>query len=276
MPMFFRMNAARLGAMLAIAFAATAMPAAAAGETVMLRYASPAAVLATQVHLPLGTQNYYVGNYTLQMQSPAASFQAYCVDPFHFASTSYLPYQKSPLASFLSGSVQKLADVTSLFSHAYAGSVGNAPKAAGFQLALWEVFNDDKNLASGSVHKTTNTNAAAVADAGVLLASLATATWTTPAANYELTMFSNGQAQSFLAAASYLGSNSIAMPLPEPETAVLMLVGLGLLALASWRGRGNQNPAALNFLPWINGDIGRPIFLSAPTGQCNACVTKSA
>lgn len=233
-------DALRILPVLFVALAAASPGLASATETVQLRYASPAAALVTQVQLPLGTQDYYVGNYTLQSQVPASSFQAYCVDPFRHASSGYLGYEKSMLANFLSGSAQKLADVRSLFGHAYAGSVGNATKAAGFQLALWEVFNDDGNLASGSVRKTANTNAAAVAEADGLLASLAGANWTTPAASYELTMFSNAHAQSYLAAAPYLGSNSIevpvAVPLPEPEAFVLMLVGLlGLLGWASCR-----------------------------------------
>lgn len=250
MPAHSRVDAICVGAIPVVAFVAFAIasPAASATETTQLRYANPAAALATQVHLPLGTQRYYVGNYTLQTVAPDASFQAYCVDPFRHAITSFLGYEKSALASFLSGSAQKLADVSSLFAHAYAGSVGNATKAAGFQLALWEVFNDDRNLASGSVRKTDNTNAAAVAEANSLLASLANATWATPAANYELTMFSNSQAQSYLAAAPALGSNSVevpaAVPIPEPETFVLMLVGLlGLLGWASLGAR-TRNAAA--------------------------------
>lgn len=137
-----------------------------------MRYASPAAALVTQVHLPLGTQNYYVGNYTLQTQSPASSFQAHCVDPFRHASAAYLAYRKSPLASFLTGPAQQFADVGSLYAHAYAGSLGNASKAAGFQLAVWEVFNDDGDLAIGSVRKTANTNTAAVAEANGLFGLL--------------------------------------------------------------------------------------------------------
>jgi hypothetical protein len=209
--------------------------AAAAGEAVQLRYASPAAALVTAVHLPLGTQNYYVGNYTLQTQSPAVSFQAYCVDPFHYASAAYLPYQRAPLASFLAGSPDRLADVGSLFSHAYAATTGNATKAAGFQLALWEVFNDDKNLGTGAVQKTAHTNAAVVAEADSLLASLVDASWSTLAVNYDLTMFSNAQAQSYLAAMPSMGGTS--MPIPEPEATALMLAGIALLGLVSRRRR---------------------------------------
>ncbi|KAF0161684.1 MAG: hypothetical protein FD157_4125 [Rhodocyclaceae bacterium] len=232
-----RHKTVRLGAALVLA----ACAASAAAETVQLRYVSPAAALATPLHLPPGTQSYYVGSYNLQIQTPATSFQAYCVDPFQYASTGYLSYGKSPLASFLSGSAQKLADVSSLFAHAYANTIGNATKAAGFQLALWEVFNDNKNLTSGSVYKTSQTNAAAVAEANNLLASLAASTWTTPAANYDLTMFSNAQKQDFLAAAPAV-TPSTTSPVPEPEASMLLLAGLGLLGLAL-RSRRNRPPS---------------------------------
>jgi len=237
MPSQLCKNAAHLGVVFVLATCA----ASAAAETVQLRYVSPAAALATPLHLPTGTQSYYVGSYNLQIQTPATSFQAYCVDPFQYASTGYLTYEKSSLPSFLSGSTQKLADVSSLFAHAYADTIGNAIKAAGFQLALWEVFNDNKNLTSGGVYKTSQTNAAAVAEASNLLASLATANWTTPAANYELTMFSSAQKQDFLAAApASIPSNTT--PVPEPETSMLLLAGLGLLSLAA-RRRGSRPPS---------------------------------
>lgn len=241
MSMEFSVKVVRAGVALGIAFAAAAAVAATPPELVQLRYASPAAALVTQVHLPLGTHSYYVGNYNLQIQAPASTFQGYCVDPFQYASSSYLTYEKSTLGSFLSGSAQKLADVTSLFSHAYAGTVGNATKAAGFQLALWEVFSDDRNLATGKVYKTGGTNAAVVTEAGSLLASLSTASWTAPAVNYDLTMFSNGQAQDFLVAAPAIGPSMT--PVPEPESVSLMLAGLGLLGFVA-RKRRSPRPAA--------------------------------
>jgi hypothetical protein len=113
--------------------------------------------------------------------------------------------------------------VTSLFGHAYAGTVGNATMAAGFQLALWEVFNDDKNLSGGVVRTTASTSLAAKTEAQRLLDALPG--WTTPGTAYRLTMYSNAAQQDFLSAT----------PVPEPETAALLLAGLALLGAVARR-----------------------------------------
>lgn len=196
----------------------------AAAETVTLHYAGPGSVLTTQVTLPTGTRNYLVGNYRLEPSGPADSFLAFCVDPFQWASGSDLTYDKSSLANFLSGSATRLAEVTSLFGHAYAGTIGDATKAAGFQLALWEVFNDNKSLSTGVVRTTSSTSVAAKTEAQRLLDALPA--WTsTPGNTYQLTMYSNGAQQDFLAAT----------PVPEPETVALLLGGLALLCVATRR-----------------------------------------
>jgi hypothetical protein len=199
----------------------------AAAETVTLHYAGPGSTLTTQVTLPTGTHNYIVGNYRLEPSGPAQSFLAFCVDPFQWASGSDRSYDKSSLASFLSGvpgSTTKLAEVTALFGHAYAGTIGNATKAAGFQLALWEVFNDSHNLSDGVVRTTGLTNVGAADEADRLLDALSG--WTsTPGTAYQLTMYSNAAHQDFLAAT----------PVPEPETVALLLGGLALLGVATRR-----------------------------------------
>lgn len=205
----------------------------AAAESTTLHYAGPGSTLTTQVTLPTGTRNYIVGNYLLEPAGPADSFLAFCVDPFQWASGSDLSYDKSPLTSFLSGSATRLAEVTSLFGHAYADTVGNATKAAGFQLALWEVFNDDKNLSAGVVRTTGSTAFAAKTEAQRLLDALPAWT-TTPGTAYQLTMYSNAAQQDFLAATP--GTNfPNTTPVPEPETFALLLGGLALLGVVTRR-----------------------------------------
>lgn len=216
-----------LGVALLAAYAAHA-----AADTLLLRYAAVASALVSEVDLPLGKQSYHVGNHTIQMQAPATSFIAYCIDPFQYATTAYTSYQRAPLASFLSASTQQFAEVTALFSHSYAATLGNATKAAGFQLALWEVFNEDANLATGQVRLTANTNAAAATEAQSLLAGLASSTWTTPATAYELTVYSSATRQDFIAASA----------IPEPEIPLLILAGLLVLGVAA---RGRQLRAGL-------------------------------
>jgi hypothetical protein len=163
------------------------------------------------------------------------------VDPLREAKSVYVDYTKTTLRSFLSGSTQKFADVSNLFGIAYADSIGNATKAAGFQLALWEVFNDDGNLASGNVFKTAGTNPAAVAEANRLLANMASTSLATPSTSYALTLFRNSDAQSYLAATPYLGVSVMAVP--EPKAVVLMLFGLGFLGFASWRRKDRGRAA---------------------------------
>jgi hypothetical protein len=195
----------------------------AVADTVSLHYAGPGSVLTTEVQLPLGTRNYYVGSYRIEARNPTDSFLAFCVDPFQWASGGYLDYERGSLTGFLSGAPDRLAEVTSLFGHAYAGTVGNATMAAGFQLALWEVFNDDKNLSGGVVRTTASTSLAAKTEAQRLLDALPG--WTTPGTAYRLTMYSNAAQQDFLSAT----------PVPEPETAALLLAGLALLGAVARR-----------------------------------------
>jgi hypothetical protein len=201
----------------------TAFGGLAAADTVSLHYAGPGSVLTTEAQLPTGTRNYYVGSYRIETRNPADSFLAFCVDPFQWASSGYLDYGRESLAGFLSGAPTRLAEVTSLFGHAYADTVGNATKAAGFQLALWEVFNDDKSFSTGSVRTTGSTSLAAKAEAQRLLDALPT--WTTPGTAYRLTIYSNGAQQDFLAAT----------PVPEPEAAALLLAGMVLLGAIARR-----------------------------------------
>jgi len=215
----------------AIALMATA--AAAQADTVQLAKVSNGPVLAPHVSVNGGDVYAYIGSYNLQVQGQGGSFAAYCVDPFQstYSNNStpdpdYTSYQRSPLTTANLPPVQltRLADVQRLFGNAYAGSLANGDKAAGFQLALWEIWHDDKNLSTGSIHTLSSSSSAMVNEAGALLAALASpATWPTNGTSYGMTFYSNATYQDYIAV------------VPEPETHALLLGGLALLGFVARR-----------------------------------------
>ena len=203
-------------------------------EFLTLRYASTAAGVTTQLVLPVGGQRSYVaGNYNFETQAPGGSFLGYCADPFQWASGSFRTYEAMPLAGHLAPASARYDDVTNLFGHAYEGSLLNATKAAGFQLALWEVMNDDGNLATGVVRTTAKTSATVVAEAQALLAGLPT--WTGVGMPYELTFYANPTFQDYIAVTGF--GVATVPAIPEPESYALMLAGLGLLGWTVRRRR---------------------------------------
>jgi hypothetical protein len=197
---------------------------AAQADTVNLRYAGADHTTTTSVYINGATlNNVLIGSYRLEQQGQPGSFIAYCVDPFQQSSGSYSAYDRSPLVAAQLPSVEavRFANVSKLFGNAYAGSLANNTKAAGFQLALWEVWHDDGNLATGIVRSVGGSNAAMVAEANSLLGSMAG--WST-GTSYELTRYSSASYQDFVTAA-----------VPEPETYALLLAGLGMLGFARRR-----------------------------------------
>lgn len=215
----------------AIALMATA--AGAQADTVQLAKVSNGPVLATHVSVNGNDLNVYVGSYNLALQGQGGSFAAYCVDPFQstYSNNStvdpdYTSYQRSPLTATNLPAVgaTRLADVQRLFGNAYPGSLTSGNTAAGFQLALWEVWHDDKNLTTGSIKTLSSSNAGMVAVASTLLAALANpVTWPTNGRSYDLTFYSSATYQDYIAV------------VPEPETHALLLGGLALLGLVARR-----------------------------------------
>lgn len=214
-------NAAVLALLVGTSMAAQAAP-------VSVKYTGTAAGTSTNVQIPLGTQNFFLGNYNEQ-ELGVGSFLAYCIDPFQYVSSSYQTYDKTilGLSNFSSNASTRLNNVTSLFSHAYAGSVSNANKAAGFQLALWEVFNDDMDLSTGIVKKTGSTNAAVLSEAQSLINNLVSNTWGSPSIAYQLSTYTSQNFQDFITVT----------PVPEPESTALILAGLGLLGFGVRRNK---------------------------------------
>ncbi len=208
----------------AIALMATA--AGAQADTVAIRYAGNGPVLATHVSVNGNDLHAYIGSYNLELQGQGGSFAAFCVDPFQTSVGSFQPYERSPLTTANLPAVQavRLADVQRLFGNAYAGSLANSTKAAGFQLALWEVWHDDKSLTTGNIMELTSSHGGMVSEANTLLSALASPTaWPTNGMSYSMTFYSNATYQDYIAV------------VPEPETHALLLGGLALLGFAAKR-----------------------------------------
>jgi hypothetical protein len=181
--------------------------------------------MTVNLHLPLGSKNYFLGNHEVEMGSDH-SFPAYSIDPNQMISDSKQPYTNSVLGldNFLTDASTRLSNVTELYRYAYADSREDKVKAAGFQLALWEVFNDNNNLDTGIVMKTDSTRSSVLGEAQTLLDHLANHHWAGPAGDYLLTAYTNPGYQDFV----------IATAVPEPETWALIMAGLGLVG---WRTR---------------------------------------
>jgi hypothetical protein len=91
-------------------------------------------------------------------KQPPSTFQALCIDPAQYSSTSLSYYDApNPATFFTNLGPTKAAEITTLFNHGFAGTAGNNQNAAAFQLALWETANDDGNLNTGLVQVNTNT-----------------------------------------------------------------------------------------------------------------------
>lgn len=198
-------------------------------DTVSLRYAGPAGTIDTQVLIPVSAAPITIrmGSYNIERQSPAGSFIAYCSDPFQYSHGSFSAYDSRPLATHLAAAPARLADVALLFGNAYAGSLASATGSAGFQLALWEMWHDDKNLDFGIVQATAGTNALVRAEAQSLLDQLGGWTAGTP---YQITVYASDDYQDYVTAT----------PVPEPAAWALILAGLGL---AGGFARRRRRPA---------------------------------
>lgn len=216
------------GALLAALSTLAALPAlaslpAADSQLLDLRYVSGNMTQQSSLNLPLGINNYLVGNFRLETRDPNESFIGYCADPFQWANSSYQTYAVTALAGAVDA--VRYANVSRLFEHAYAATLTNATKAAGFQLALWEVFNDDGDLGNGLVKTTPGSNAGIVTEAQNLLDALPS--WTDVGTAYDLRFYTSGSYQDYI----------VAVAIPEPGQYALLLAGLGLLAY--WNRRRN-------------------------------------
>lgn len=179
-------------------------------------------------------QNYFAGFQNIKVSATgsnadAMSFAAYCVDPAHYSSTAYQDYFSPSVAHNVAGVfVAQAADIQKLYDKYYAGTIGNNANAAAFQLALWEIANDNKNLTSGGVQKNGSTNTTLVASANTLLSNFSG--YAGPQI-YTLTLYQVNRGVT-----GAVGQDYIVASVPEPSTYAMLFAGFGFLGFAALRG----------------------------------------
>lgn len=170
------------------------------------------------------------------------SVLAFCVDPATFFLSANVPQYAASAFTGFDNSIQ------SLYANYYESNVLNAATAtvgtkAAFQLALWELYADDKNVATGNLaidptnRSVANLNAFVHADTvinqanSMISSSLAASTI---APQYAYTLYSvpgnTGLSQSIVSAARLEASE-----VPEPATYGMFGAGLALMSLAMRR-----------------------------------------
>lgn len=192
--------------------------------------------------LPVGTGNYGAGFQTINVSptandAAATSFAAYCIDPAHFANGSYLSYLDVTAVSVPIAFAPRATDIQKLFDMYYGGTTtgpNQAAKSAAFQLALWEIANDDSSLTSGGVQKTGSTTPSLVTDTNTILASYAS--YAGPQI-YDLKVYLVDRSQPGPNGTNYNKGQDyiVAMPVPEPSTYALLVAGLGFVAFSARR-----------------------------------------
>ena len=158
-----------------------------------------------------------------QVKYDSNTFLAFCLDP-HVALSN-------TANSYSSGAFAASDAVKRLYEGYYASSIANvstnANSAAAFQLALWELNNDNSNLSTGELRFRSLSNVV-VSEANAMLV---TATGTGSIKNlYSYTSLSsvNPASQTLLSVS----------PVPEAQTWAMLVAGLGLLGFMARRRKG--------------------------------------
>lgn len=204
-----------------------AAPAAAGPVAVVNTGVSPGVTV--NVNLPwlsyIGEMSAGVMNLTVD----GMPYDAFCIDLYHFASSSSLLYTIDPLAdSPKAGSMgpDKAAFIQEMWAYGYANALTGDSQAAAFQLAIWGV-------AQGSISNGVSTPDWTWLTGGDLAGALALINW----ANQNAGPLANvvGLNQYFAAGTNGTSAQSYAIELPVPDggaTIVLLggaLIGVGAL-----------------------------------------------
>jgi hypothetical protein len=185
--------------------------------------------------LPVGTGNFWAGLQTISVKASlgaaaATSFVAYCIDPAHYSSSAYTAFS-APSALSAAFSAQA-PTIQKLFNEYYAGTLNNNANAAAFQLALWEIADDDGKLSDGAVRTNRSTNSQLVSNADTLLKNLSHLSYLGPNL-YDLKVYMVDRSVAGLTGQNYI----VATPISEPQSSVLILAGLGLIGFLPGRRR---------------------------------------
>ncbi len=210
------------------ALAVSALLGAAAAQSVEVKFLSTDDGMTSKLILGETTaKTYWVGDLNIQVRDDKndptpETFEAFCIDPYQSADTGYTAYTETTLSSTFSA--QTIGKIGALFSfnNSYLPSATEKLKAAAFQLALWEVANDNGNLGTGRVQKVYATNTDLVTRAQGLLNGYSN--YNGPSL-YSFTFYQSASKQDFIVATS----------VPEPETYAMMLAGLGLMGAIARR-----------------------------------------
>ena len=186
--------------------------------------------------VPVYTGNIWAGFQTISVMDTVThavtSFDAFCVDPYQFSSSTYSDYTVSTVSSSFSSAVA--GKIAKLYNYAYSGTLGPAAvndiNAGALQLALWEVIADSSaNLYSGNVKGYSGqTNASLLSATQTLLDNYSS--YAGPN-HYDFTVYKSAAKQDFLVATL--------TPVPEPETYAMLLSGLGLMGYVAGRRKSN-------------------------------------
>ncbi|GGC02008.1 PEP-CTERM sorting domain-containing protein [Pseudoduganella buxea] len=163
-----------------------------------------------------------------------SSLLAFCIEPTVGMHTDNLNYTGSLFTGF-GTSVKRLY---SLYYSSFATSSGvltgdNAVKALGFQLALWELNNDNGNLTSGNLAMAPLGNSTAakavIAEAKTMLLA---------ATNESTAIVNDYKFTSYAAAGSQTVVTAMAVsPVPEPSSFAMMGLGLAAMGVIARRRR---------------------------------------
>lgn len=192
---------------------------------------STAAGITTNLMLPVNNvNNYFVGSQNISVNG--SSFLAYCVDPFQYASGTPATYNVYSGFGATQFAGQRATDITTLYSQYFASTSGNSTlvnnqNSAAFQLALWELANDDGVLTTGGVRQTASTNSDVATLAGTMITNAKTGI--AGPTQYAFTVYKHQTQQDFLVSVTAV---------PEPETYAMLLSGLGLIGVVSRRRKG--------------------------------------